>query len=139
MMVFKTFAYNTRPQVLRFLIFIVFSFSLKAKVRIGIFLFSLSLKAQVRIRIRQNISGTDRSKSANLLKCFLFVPLYSIVQNQHRLSRYVLFVQIFGPGKKLGSLIIFTLYLLLITSSISMQVREQKQNQYSVQYCISVE
>ncbi len=32
------------------------------------------------------------------------------------------FVQIFGPGKKLGSLILFTMCLLLITSSISMQL-----------------
>lgn len=33
-----------------------------------------------------------------------------------------LFLQIFGPGKKLGSLIIFTMCLLVITSSISMQL-----------------
>lgn len=30
--------------------------------------------------------------------------------------------KIFGPGKKLGSLILFTMCLLLITSSISMQL-----------------
>ena len=30
--------------------------------------------------------------------------------------------KIFGPGKKLGSLIIFTMCLLLITSGISMQL-----------------
>jgi hypothetical protein len=30
--------------------------------------------------------------------------------------------KIFGPGKKLGSLIIFTMCLLLITSAISMQL-----------------
>ena len=30
--------------------------------------------------------------------------------------------KIFGPGKKLGSLIIFTMCLLIITSSISMQL-----------------
>ena len=30
--------------------------------------------------------------------------------------------KIFGPGKKLGSLIIFTMCLLIVTSSISMQL-----------------
>jgi len=30
--------------------------------------------------------------------------------------------KIFGPGKKLGSLVIFTMCLLIITSSISMQL-----------------
>jgi len=33
-----------------------------------------------------------------------------------------LILKIFGPGKKLGSLILFTMCLLLITSSISMQL-----------------
>lgn len=35
---------------------------------------------------------------------------------------FTLILQIFGPGKKLGSLIIFTMCLLVITSSISMQL-----------------
>jgi hypothetical protein len=34
---------------------------------------------------------------------------------------YILF-KIFGPGKKLGGLIIFTMCLLLITSCVSMQL-----------------
>ena len=31
-------------------------------------------------------------------------------------------LQIFGPGRKLGSLIVFTMCLLVLTSSISMQL-----------------
>lgn len=32
------------------------------------------------------------------------------------------FIQIFGPGKKLGSLILFTMCLLIITSCVSLQL-----------------
>lgn len=52
------------------------------------------------------------------LKDSLRIPATSIVEFQ----KCFVPLQIFGPGKKLGGLILFTMVLLIITSSISLQM-----------------
>jgi len=56
----------------------------------------------------------------SLLSIFQVLRVVRLVKASPMLEDFV--YKIFGPGKKLGSLILFTLYLLLITSAISMQL-----------------
>ena len=82
---------------------------------------------------RSKLSSKDKKKGWNdtnlkyLVSGFFLTPIsifqvlrvVRLVKASPMLEDFV--YKIFGPGKKLGGLILFTLFLLLITSSISMQ------------------
>ena len=53
-------------------------------------------------------------------RCHQVLRIVRLIKASPLLEDFVF--KIFGPGKKLGSLIIFTMCLLIITSSISMQL-----------------
>ena len=55
-----------------------------------------------------------------ILHIFQVMRIMRLIKASPMLEEFV--YKIFGPGKKLGGLIIFTLCLLIITSSVSMQL-----------------
>lgn len=95
-------------------LFKIWCYGLKGYLRLSIHKFELLLAIGTTFHIMPALFPTS------FFTCFQVLRIVRLIKASPVLEDFV--SKIFGPGKKLGSIIMFTMCLLIVTSSISMQL-----------------
>ena len=94
-------------------LFKVYTLGFKSYIKRSIYKFEFILAIGTSLRLIPYIYHTE-------LTYFQVLRIARLIKSSPLLEDFV--NKIFGPGKKLGSIIIFTMILLIITSCVSMQL-----------------
>jgi hypothetical protein len=94
-------------------LFKIFCLGFKSYIKRSIYRFEFILAVGTSFRLIPQLYQTE-------LTYFQVLRIVRLIKSSPLLEDFV--NKIFGPGKKLGSLIIFTMCLLIITSCVSMQL-----------------